>query len=77
MWGQGGTSNFVLCFGVLVLCWCWQVLWIVFKISVWDLVGALCFGLYLGFRCGTWELLVYCGFGRVDLVGGLRNGVKV
>ena len=55
--------------------------------------GALCFGLYLGFRRGIWEVLcvldciwdfgvgfgrcfVYCGFGRVDLGGGLRNGVK-
>ena len=39
--------------------------------------GALCFGLYLGFGRGIWEVLVYCGLGRVDLVGGLRNGVKV
>ena len=32
--------------------------------------------LCLGFRRGVWEVLVYCGIGRVDLVGGLRNGVK-
>ena len=31
---------------------------------MWDLGGAWCFGLYLGFRCGTWEaLFVWIVFG--------------
>ena len=60
MWGKGGSSDFVLCFGV------------------WCCVGrCFDFELYLGFWCGIWEVLVYCGFGRVDFLGGLRNGVKV
>ena len=46
---------------------------VAFGISAWDLVGGFGFGLYLGFgRC-----FVYCGFGRVEFVGGLRNGMKV
>ena len=70
------------------------VFWMVFGIVAWDLGGALCVGLYLGFRCGNWEVLcvldciwdfgfgfgrcfVYCGFGKVDFLGGLRNGVTV
>ena len=60
MWGQGGALDFVLRCGVLVLCW--EVLWIVFKISMWDLVGAWCFGLYLGFQCGAWEVLCVLSF---------------
>ena len=35
--------------------------WMVLGISVWDLGGALCI----------------VGFGRVDFIGLLRNGVKV
>ena len=46
--------------------------------GVWCCVGR-CFDveLYLGVWCGIWEVPVYCGFGRVDFLGGLRNGVKV
>ena len=36
------------------------VFWIVFGISAWDLGGALCFA----------------GFEEVEILGGLRNGVK-
>ena len=48
--------------------------WSVFGISAWDLGVALCFGLYFGVGFG--RCFVYCGSGRVDLGGGLRNGVK-
>ena len=59
----------------------------VFWISAWDLVGALCVGLYLGFRRGIqwvlcvldciWEVLCVLGVWKVEFLGGLRNGVKV
>ena len=39
--------------------------------------GALRFGLYLGFRRGIWEVLCVLRDLRVELLGGLRNGVKV
>ena len=38
MWGKGGASDFVLCFGAWHCVW----FWIVFGISAWDLGGALC-----------------------------------
>ena len=38
--------------------------------------GALCFGLYLGFRRGIWEVLCALVFWEVEILGGLRNGVK-
>ena len=42
---------------------CWEVLCV--SGCIWD------FGVGFG-RCS-----VYCGFGKFDLVGGLRNGLKV
>ena len=50
--------------------------WIVFGVWAWDLGGALCFGLYLGFRRGIREALRVLQVRRVDLLGGLRIGVK-
>ena len=53
-----------------VRCGVWAVLRILFCALGFDVVlgGALCFGLYLGFGCGIWEVLVYCGFGRVEIL---------
>ena len=51
--------------------------WIVFGVSLWELGGALCFGLYLEFRCGNWEVLCALVLWEVEILGGLRNGVKV
>ena len=62
MWHQGGASDFALGFGDVLggaLCFglylgfrrgTWEVLWfwIVFGLSVWDLRGALCFGVLEG-----------------------------
>ena len=50
----------------LVLCWEVLLFWVVLGISAWDLGGALClsFGVLKGLIC-----FVYCGFGRVDLLG--------
>ena len=71
----GGALRFGLSYGLL-----------------WDLGGAsdfvLCFeacfvlggalwDLYLGFRRGIWEVLCVLVFWRVEILGGLRNGVKV
>ena len=53
------------------------VFWIVFGVSLWELGGALCFGLYLRFRCGNWEVLCALVLWEVEILGGLRNGVKV
>ena len=39
--------------------------------------GALRFGLYLGFRRGIWEVLCVLRDLLVEVLGGLRNGVKV
>ena len=60
MWGKGGSSDFVLCFGLEVV-----------------FGSALCFGLYLGCRCGIWDVLCALVFWEVEILGGLRNGVKV
>ena len=70
VWGKGGAWDFVLR-GVV-------------------LGGALCFGFRCGdsevlcvldciwdFGVGFGRYFVYCGFGRVEILGGLRNGVKV
>ena len=35
------------------------------------------FGLYLGFRCGNWEVLCALVLWEVEILGRLRNGVKV
>ena len=39
--------------------------------------GALILKCIWDFGVGFGRCIVYCGFGRVDLLGGLRNGVKV
>ena len=36
--------------------------------------GALCFGLSLDYCADCWGCFVFCGFGRVDVVGGFRMG---
>ena len=46
--------------------------------GVWCCVGrCFGFGLYLGFRRGTWEVLCVLRDLRVEILGGLRNGLKV
>ena len=50
--------------------------WTVFGMSLWDLGGAWCFGIYLGFWCGTWEVLCVLRDLRVEVLGGLRNRLK-
>ena len=72
--GVREVFRFFLCFAVWHCHGRCFVFWGVFGISAWDLGVALCFGLYFGVGFG--RCFVYCGSGRVDLGGGLRNGVK-
>ena len=39
--------------------------------------GASCFGLCFGLLYWFWEVLCVLVFRRVELLGGLRNGLKV
>ena len=39
--------------------------------------GALCIGLYYGLLYLFWEVLCVLVFSEVDMLGGLRNGLKV
>ena len=84
VWGKGGASDCVLCFGVLVLCW--GVLGVLD--CYWDFGAG--FGFVYGLRYGllsvgacvfgisVWDLggALCMVFWEVEILGGLRNGVK-
>ena len=53
-----------------------EVVLILFVFGV-VLVGALCFGLYYGLLYWFWEVLCVLGIWEVEILGGLRNEVKV
>ena len=75
VWGKGGASDFVLCFGVLVLCW--EVLCVLD--CIWDFgVG---FGGWVWFWIALWIIELVLGRAFVfgisvwDLRGGFCIGV--
>ena len=75
--GEGSCFDFVLCFGLEVVlggALCFE-LYLGFRRGIWEVFCVL--DCIWDFGVGFGRCFVYCGFGRFDLVGGLRNGMKV